>query len=112
VPANPGLDVSGTLANNPRGIEDNFTYNDRDLQLSVAIPAGYTAPNGGWWSIKYTATGAVNDRTTWSVTVGPTSDSEAGSIKIPSRHHAVATRGHHKKRAVTSHRRQDLGAGG
>jgi hypothetical protein len=65
----PALDVSGPIPGqpNPVGIHDDYIYNDRHLQLDVTIPATYTATNGGWWSIRYIANGAVTDRTTWSV---------------------------------------------
>ena len=62
----PGMDVSGTVTP-PPGIVSNSEFNDRLVQLTVTIPAAYTAPNGGWWSIRYTATNNVTDRTTWSV---------------------------------------------
>jgi hypothetical protein len=117
VPANPGLDVSGrtsTVANiNDNGPPGpNYIYNDRHLQLAVSIPADYTAPAGGWWSIKYIATGSVNDRTTWSVTVGTASDGGTSSTRMAASHRSHATRKHHKKGAVTAHRRLDLGLAG
>jgi hypothetical protein len=100
---NPGLDVSGTLgANNPPDIRDNYIYNDRDLQLSVAIPANYTATNGGWWSIRYIATGVVTDRTMWSVTVRQTAAGSRKAARSGSSHHGGAAGKHHQKRLSSS----------
>jgi hypothetical protein len=69
------LDVSGTVAS-PPGQESNSEFNDRLVQLAVAVPDDYAADNGGWWQIRYTSTnGTVQDRVTWSVALtGPTAD--------------------------------------
>jgi hypothetical protein len=60
------LVVSGQITP-PAGESSHSQYNDRHVQLTIQIPSNYTAPNGGWWSIQYNATGTVTDRTTWSV---------------------------------------------
>ena len=56
----------------------NSIYSDRTLRLTVNLPADYgVAPtwkdSGGkpmtWWRVHYNSTGAVTDRTTWSVRI-------------------------------------------
>jgi hypothetical protein len=65
----PGLDVSPTITP-PPGEDSDSVYNDRHMQLTILIPPTYTAPNGGWWSIKYTSgNGSITDRTTWGVQI-------------------------------------------
>jgi hypothetical protein len=47
----------------------NSHFNGCWLTIDVPIPPGYTAPQSGWWKIKYTMTGSgtSNDVTTWKV---------------------------------------------
>jgi hypothetical protein len=44
-------------------------FNGCWLTIDVPIPPGYSAPQSGWWKIKYTMTGngTSNDVTTWKV---------------------------------------------
>jgi hypothetical protein len=38
--------------------------------VTINIPGTYTAPQNGWWKIKYVITGAAaHDRTTWNAQV-------------------------------------------
>ncbi len=37
--------------------------------VSIPIPTGYTAPQGGWWKVAYTYSNAATDRTTWRVNI-------------------------------------------
>ena len=40
------------------------------LVVTIRIPSTYTAPQNGWWKIKYVITGgAAHDRTTWSAQI-------------------------------------------
>jgi hypothetical protein len=65
------LDLTGAITP-PVGERSNSVFNDRQVQLSVVVPANYTADNGGWWSVKYiSGNGTVQDRTTWTVTIIP-----------------------------------------
>jgi hypothetical protein len=68
------LDVSGTITR-PPGQASSSQFNDRHVQLTVAIPPDYDALNGGWWQIRYIANPgqSISDRTTWSVAVAPPS---------------------------------------
>jgi hypothetical protein len=67
------LDVSQTLTPPPGEASDSL-FNDRELELTFTIPADYAASDGGWWKIQYiSGTGAVSDRTTWTVSVGGSS---------------------------------------
>lgn len=55
------------------------TYNGRLLSIELNVPTNYgcvpasspcqeiALPDDGWWKIRYTTSGAVSDRTTWSV---------------------------------------------
>ena len=47
----------------------NSKFNGCWLTIDVPIPPGYSAPQSGWWKIKYTMTGSgtSNDVTTWKV---------------------------------------------
>ena len=47
------------------------TFNGCWLTIDVVIPTTYTAPQSGWWKIKYnmTGTGTSNDVTTWRVQI-------------------------------------------
>ena len=47
----------------------NSHFNGCWLTIDIPIPPGYTAPQTGWWKIKYTMTGngTSNDVTTWKV---------------------------------------------
>ena len=56
-------------------------FNGRLLVLDVPIPANYgqdalgadlalSAFDDGWWKIRYESAGAVQDRTTWTVSSG------------------------------------------
>jgi hypothetical protein len=63
------IDVSGSITP-PSGFASGSKFSDRHLLLKTTIPGGYTAPNGGWYKIKYTTGGSgVTDRTTWSVSI-------------------------------------------
>jgi hypothetical protein len=45
-------------------------FNGHWVVVTIAIPGTYTAPNSGWWKIKYVITGAAaHDRTTWNAQV-------------------------------------------
>ena len=44
-------------------------YNGKVLQIDVPL-GGYSPPsNNNWWQIRYTFSGQVNDRTTWSAEI-------------------------------------------
>jgi hypothetical protein len=47
----------------------NSHFNGCWLTIDVPIPPGYSAPQSGWWKIKYTMSGngTSNDVTTWKV---------------------------------------------
>lgn len=65
--------MSGTVATSSTGLDvASNSFNDRKLQLTVDLPdGGALVANGGWYKIEYevTSTGAVEDRTTWSVKI-------------------------------------------
>jgi hypothetical protein len=46
-------------------------YNGCWLTVDVTIPAGYTAPQQGWWKIRYnmTGSGTSSDVTTWTAKI-------------------------------------------
>jgi len=45
-------------------------FNGHWLVVTIAIPTTYTAPQGGWWKVKYVITGgAAHDRTTWNADI-------------------------------------------
>jgi hypothetical protein len=45
-------------------------FNGHWLVVTIAIPTTYTAPQGGWWKVKYVITGgAAHDRTTWNANI-------------------------------------------
>ncbi len=46
-------------------------FNGCWVTIDVVIPIGYTAPQSGWWKIKYnmTGSGTSNDVTTWKVQI-------------------------------------------
>jgi hypothetical protein len=70
-PPPPGcscLEVDGSI-DAPAGFASGSEFNDRHVTLAFPIPANYTADNGGWWKIQYDSTGAVTDRTTWSISL-------------------------------------------
>ncbi len=58
----------------------DFKFNGRNLSIEFTLPQSYgcqggiaypcveeAVPQSGWWKIRYNASGAVNDRTTWNV---------------------------------------------
>ena len=49
----------------------NGTYNGCWLTIRVVVPTAYSAPQNGWWKIRYTmnGTGTSNDVTTWTVRI-------------------------------------------
>jgi len=76
-----GTSASGTAACNGRsasgvtGVTTNTggssVFNGCWLTIDVVIPVGYTAPQQGWWKIKYNMSGSGDsyDVTTWRVQV-------------------------------------------
>jgi len=48
-----------------------FVFNDRQLTLTVQLPANYTASYGTktWWRVRYTVGTSATDRTTWSASI-------------------------------------------
>jgi hypothetical protein len=93
------LDVSRTLTP-PPGEGSDSLFNDRELELTFTIPADYAASDGGWWKIQYlSGTGAVSDRTTWTVSVG---GSSAGTIASAGTDASSARRLGTSKRVATS----------
>ncbi len=64
------LDVSGTGSTLPNR-KSNSKFNDRLLQLTVTLPSTYAATYGSktWWSLRYSYSGSVSDRTTWDIEV-------------------------------------------
>jgi hypothetical protein len=106
--AGTDLDVSGAVTP-PPGERSNSVFNDREVQLAVAIPADYSADNGGWWSVKYISNdGTVQDRTTWTVTVTPPpavgGDSTSARSLLRGRTHAVA-----KKKSSAGQKKSSAG---
>jgi hypothetical protein len=66
------LDVSGTGTQPYGNLSSNSKFSDRKVSLYVDLPVNYTSLYGTktWWKIRYTTTsGAVTDRTTWSVNI-------------------------------------------
>jgi Flp pilus assembly protein TadG len=49
----------------------NGTFNGCWLTIQISIPTTYTAPQSGWWKIRYTmnGSGTSNDVTTWKVQI-------------------------------------------
>ena len=48
----------------------NSNFQGHWLVVTIKIPSTYTAPNNGWWKIKYVISGgAAHDRTTWRVEI-------------------------------------------
>lgn len=65
-----------TTGNDVSSVQTNVgattgTFNGCWLTIQIPIPAGYTAPQSGWWKIRYTmnGTGTSNDVTTWKVEI-------------------------------------------
>ena len=63
-PSASGSGVSSVVTRNSSGVQLQACW----LTVDVVIPSGYTAPQGGWWQIKYamSGTGTANDVTTWT----------------------------------------------
>ena len=61
-----GSSVSSVVTANPTS-----QFNGCWLTIDVVIPVGYTAPQSGWWKIKYnmSGSGTSNDVTTWRVQI-------------------------------------------
>ena len=61
-----GNNVSSVVTSNP-----SSQFNGCWVTIDVVIPIGYTAPQSGWWKIKYnmTGSGTSNDVTTWKVQI-------------------------------------------
>ena len=48
----------------------NSNFQGHWLVVTIRIPSNYTAPQNGWWKIKYVISGgAAHDRTTWRVEI-------------------------------------------
>jgi len=68
------LSGSGTLHSGVNSVTTasggNSNFQGHWVVVTIAIPGTYTAPNNGWWKIKYTFTGgAAHDRTTWNAQI-------------------------------------------
>ncbi len=63
------LDVSGSGSQIFADTLSTSRYNDRTVVATVDLPSNYASVySGNWWQIRYTfGTGAITDRTTWSV---------------------------------------------
>lgn len=44
-------------------------YQGHWVVVDIPIPAGYTAPQGGWWKVAYNYNTQTTDRTTWEVDI-------------------------------------------
>ncbi|GEM_PF-1184675 len=64
--SNSGSGVSSIVTSNPTS-----QFNGCWLTIDIVIPVGYTAPQSGWWKIKYnmSGSGTSNDVTTWKVQI-------------------------------------------
>lgn len=66
------LDPSPTGAAKPyTRLSSSSVYSDRELTLSLTLPANYATLYGTntWWRIRYTVGSSATDRTTWGVSV-------------------------------------------
>jgi Flp pilus assembly protein TadG len=68
------INCSSTVITNASSIvtaNPSSKFNGCWLTIDVPIPADYTAPQDGWWKIKYTMTGSgtSNDVTTWKAAI-------------------------------------------
>ncbi|MGD0121211.1 MAG: pilus assembly protein TadG-related protein [Candidatus Limnocylindrales bacterium] len=68
------LSASGTLHSGVTSVTTasggTSNFQGHWLVVTIAIPGTYTAPQNGWWKIKYVITGgAAHDRTTWNAQV-------------------------------------------
>jgi hypothetical protein len=62
--------TTATGANNVNFLDvTNSVFNGKLVEITIDL-AGYAPPtNNDWWQIRYTFSGAVTDRTTWSARI-------------------------------------------
>jgi hypothetical protein len=61
---------SGSVTSVTTASSGNSRFNGHWLVVTITIPSNYTAPQNGWWKIKYVISGgAAHDRTTWGVEI-------------------------------------------
>jgi hypothetical protein len=62
---------SGNAVSTNAGGGSTGVYNGCWLTIQVTIPATYTAPQQGWWKIRYNmaGTGTSSDVTTWTAKI-------------------------------------------
>jgi hypothetical protein len=63
-----GCSASPSSGTNVGSVVTN-TFNACWLTMDIMIPTTYTAPQGGWWKIKYTMTATSTDTTTWTAQI-------------------------------------------
>lgn len=42
-------------------------FNDHLIEIHLEIPSDYTCSTNCWWKVRYSSTGAIGDRTNWSI---------------------------------------------
>ena len=66
----PSGTTSGSVTSVTTATNGNGPFNGHWLVVTIKIPSTYTAPQNGWWKIKYVISGgAAHDRTTWGVEI-------------------------------------------
>ena len=61
---------SGTVTSVTTASGGSSRFQGHWLVVTITIPSTYTAPQNGWWKIKYVISGgAAHDRTTWGVEI-------------------------------------------
>lgn len=70
------LTVSGSGTQPYPYLASSGRYNDRTIALTIQLPSNYTSAYGShvWWKIRYTASSAPTDRTTWSASINGNPD--------------------------------------
>jgi hypothetical protein len=64
-----GTTISGVTSVVTSTASSGHPFNNNWLVVTIQIPPTYTAPQDGWWKIKYVIGGQAGDRTTWNAQV-------------------------------------------
>ena len=71
--AGTSLSATGTVHSNVTSLvtatNGTSNFNGHWVVVTTRIPTNYTAPQNGWWKIKYNFTGVAHERTTWRVEI-------------------------------------------
>jgi len=61
----PGGTLHSNVTSLVTAVNGSSNFQGHWVVVTTRIPADYTAPQNGWWKVKYNFTGVAHERTTW-----------------------------------------------